>query len=238
MIEDFFRLVDDAVRFHPKRSITSELTPHILSASMSALTLQQHEPLIATLHYLHDLLSFGLDRPAVSSFDNATSTNPAELQAAVRQLMASQGAVIVQRILTGMMFTFPADCFLDASTVVMLLFELMPQEAAAWVEGTIQMLPAGSVKPHESEKLMQALRERMMAGDSRRIRSVIQGKLFCASFLVSGNQSILTSPFLQTSQTHIEDGMSHQEKVSDVSRLLVSASAIRGASVQVHCLGS
>ncbi|KAI5297751.1 Acetamidase, partial [Ascosphaera pollenicola] len=176
-IEDFFRLVDDAVRFHPKRFITSELAPHILSASMSALSLQQHEPLIATLHYLHDLLSFGLDRPTVSNFsggDGASSTNPPEVQAAVKKLMASQGTVLVQRILTGMMFTFPADCFLDASTVVMLLFELLPQEAATWVEGTIQLLPAGSVKPHESGKLMQALRDRVMAGDSRRIRSVIQ----------------------------------------------------------------
>ncbi|KAI5293358.1 Nuclear import receptor [Ascosphaera acerosa] len=181
MIEDFFRLVDDAVRFYPQRAILSELAPHILSASLSALTLQAREPLVATLHYLHDLLSYGLDRPVISSFSassgstgSAASRNQAELRNAIRQLMATQGNVLVQRILTGMMFTFPADCFLDASTVMMLLFEMIPQEAASWVEGTIQLLPAGSIKPGESEKLMQALRERMVAGDSRRIRNVIQ----------------------------------------------------------------
>ncbi|KAI5289164.1 Nuclear import receptor [Ascosphaera aggregata] len=177
MIEDFFRLVDDAVRFYPHRAITSNLAPHILSASLSALTLQQHEPLIATLHYIHDLLSFGLDKPAVSSFtgeSGAPSANLVEVHAAVKQLAASQGVLLIQRILTGMMFTFPADCFLDASTVAMMLFELMPQDAATWVEGTIQLLPSGSVKAGESEKLMQALRERMVAGDSRRIRNVIQ----------------------------------------------------------------
>ncbi|KAI5297129.1 Nuclear import receptor, partial [Ascosphaera atra] len=176
MIEDFFRLVDDAVRYYPRRSITSSLAPHIFSASLSALTLEQHEPLIATLHYLHDLLSFGFDKPAVSSFseDGTPYSNPVEVQAAVKQLMASQGTLLVQRILTGMMFSFPPDCFLDASTVVMMLFELMPQEAATWVEGTVALLPAGTLKAGESERLMKALQEKLVAGDSRRIRVVLQ----------------------------------------------------------------
>lgn len=114
MIEDFFRLASDAVRYYPKKCITSSLAMPIFSAALSALTLQQIDPLIATLHYYRDLLSFGFDSPSISEFagpDGQPYANPPEVQAAVKQLVSSQGQVLVQRILTGMMFTFPGDCF-------------------------------------------------------------------------------------------------------------------------------
>lgn len=178
MIEDFFRLTTDAVRFFPKNLLSSSLSVPVFSAALSALTLQQIEPLTATLHYFRDLISFGFEKPAISDFtspDGETFTNPPEIRAVVKELIMSQGTLLVQRALTGMMFTFPGDCFPDASGVLMALFELSPQEASNWVAGTIQMLPAGTLKPGESDRLMKGLSEKVQMGDIRKIRVLLQG---------------------------------------------------------------
>ncbi|KAM5497216.1 Nuclear import receptor [Microsporum canis] len=177
MIEDFFRLATDAVRFFPKNTVTSSFSAPIFSAALSSLTLQQIEPLTATLQYLRDLISFGFEKPAVSNFttpDGEVYTNSPEIRAGVKRIMVSQGSILVQRILTGMMFTFPGDCFPDASAVLMSCFELLPAETASWIEATIQMLPARSVKPGESERLMKTLSEYAQLGDMRKIRVVLQ----------------------------------------------------------------
>lgn len=178
MIEDFFRLSSDAVRYYPKECITSSLALPIFSAALSALTLQQVDPLSATLHYYRDLFSFAFDKPAVSDFTTSEGepySNPPEIRAAVKQLIVSQGQVLVQRVLTGMMFSFPEDCFPDASSVLMNLFELMPQEAGAWIQSTLQMLPAGSMKPGEAERLLKAVLEKVQSGETRKIRPLLQG---------------------------------------------------------------
>ncbi|KAJ9252501.1 hypothetical protein DTO195F2_7418 [Paecilomyces variotii] len=177
VIEDFFRLASDAMRFYPKKCVTSPLAIPIFSAALSALTLQQVDPLIATLHYYRDLLSFGFEHPSVSEFAGPNGepySNPVEIQAAVKQLVASQGQLLVQRILTGMMFTFPGDCFPDASGVLMTLFEMMPAEAGTWVQSTLQMLPPGSIKPGESEKLIKGISDKIQTGEMRRIRVLLQ----------------------------------------------------------------
>lgn len=182
VIEDFFRLASDAMRFYPKKCVTSPLAIPIFSAALSALTLQQVDPLIATLHYYRDLLSFGFEHPSVSEFAGPNGepySNPVEIQAAVKQLVASQGQLLVQRILTGMMFTFPGDCFPDASGVLMTLFEMMPAEAGTWVQSTLQMLPPGSIKPGESEKLIKGISDKIQTGEMRRIRVLLQGSLLC-----------------------------------------------------------
>lgn len=177
VIEDFFRLTTDAIRFFPQKAITSQFARPVLEAALSALTLQQVDPLTATLHYLRDLLSFGSDKPSMSEMNNPDGTpykNPVEVQSAVKQLVAGLGSLLVQRILTGMMFSFPGDCFPDASAVLMTLFELMPQDAASWVQGTLQMLPAGSMKPAEANRLMKGIVEKVQKDDIRKVRVLLQ----------------------------------------------------------------
>lgn len=183
VIEDFYRLSCDAVRYYPKECINSSLSVPIFSAALSALTLQQIDPLLATLHYYHDLLSFAFDKPAVSGFTSSNGepyTNPPEIREAVKQLIASQGQVLAQRILTGMMFSFPGECFPDASGVMMSLFELMPQQAGSWLQTTLQMLPAGTMKAGEAERLLNGISEKVQSGEIRKIRVLLQGMLHFA----------------------------------------------------------
>ena len=145
------------------------------------MTLQQDAPLTATLHFLRDFLSYGTDHPNSSSFndrsqDTPAPPNPPQIQRVVKQLVASQGEALTQRILTGMMFHFPKDCFPDASGVLRALFELMPEAVATWVKGTLEMLPAGTVRAGEGERLMNAIGQKIQAGEFRKVRVILQGK--------------------------------------------------------------
>ncbi|KAJ5787028.1 hypothetical protein N7457_002018 [Penicillium paradoxum] len=177
VIEDFFRLSSDAVRYYPKKCITSPLAIPIFSAALSALTLQQVDPLIATLHYYRDLFSFAFEKPMVSGFTSPEGQpyiTPPEVREAVKALIISQGQPLAQRVLTGMMFTFPGDCFPDASGVMMTMFELLPQETGAWLQTTLQMLPSGSIKQGEAERLLKNLSDKVQSGETRKIRILLQ----------------------------------------------------------------
>ncbi|KZF25416.1 putative mRNA transport regulator [Xylona heveae TC161] len=176
VIEDFFRLLIDALLYYPYKFIPSALTTHILSAALTALTLQQVEPLAATLHFLRDLLAYGSETPPGSSFDTAgsTTTNPPEIRAAVKQLFLAHGDEMVKRLLTGMMFHFPKDSIPDASGALLGLFELLPTEVAIWIKQTVELLPQGSVSPQETERLMNGISQRIQSGELRKLRVLIQ----------------------------------------------------------------
>ena len=180
VIEDFFRLLVDALIYYHQQLLVAPICGPILSASISALSLQQDAPLMATLHFLRDFLSYGTDHPNSSSYDNSIESrrvfNPDGIRAAVKILVTAQGEVLVQRIMTGMMFYFPRDCFPDASGVLLAMFELMPQQVAIWVQATISMLPAGTYKAGEGDRLMNAISQKIQTGDIRKVRVLLQGE--------------------------------------------------------------
>ncbi|KAK4893633.1 Nuclear import receptor [Elasticomyces elasticus] len=179
VIEDFFRLSADVLLYHPDRLLTSPLIPSMLSAASTSLTLLKEEPLMATLHFLRDVLAYaGPDAPS-SHFNPDDGTynarpNPEPVRAAVRALTLAEGDTLVQRCLTGMMYTFPADCFPDASGVLLSLFQNLPNETAGWTAKTVGMLPPGSIAPQEQERLLRNIQQRIDSGEQRRIRGLVQ----------------------------------------------------------------
>lgn len=92
----------------------------------------------------------------------------------------------MQRILTGMMFHFPRDCFADASGVLLTLFEVLPQETIVWVRGTVGMLPVGSVKAGEADRLMNGIGQYIQTGDLRKVRVQLQGTCTSSDQPISG----------------------------------------------------
>lgn len=180
VIEDFFELLIDALIYHHQQFISASICEPTLSAAISTLTLQQSGPLEATLHFLRDFLSYGTNNPNSSSFGDdrrdSKPHNPIEIQQAVKRLVGLQGEVLVQRILTGMMFHFPRDCFADASGVLLALFQLIPQETAVWVKATVGMLPSGTVKSGEADRLMNGIGQNLQAGEIRKVRVLLQGE--------------------------------------------------------------
>ncbi|KAK0764236.1 hypothetical protein N5P37_003633 [Trichoderma harzianum] len=175
VIDDFFRLLIDALLYYPQKLVPSPLLVPIFEASIYALTLEQRDPLSSTLHFLRDLLSYGGDNPATS--EGLPEATAAEIRTIVKSLLASHGENLVKQCMAGMMITFPRDCFADGSGVLLSLFELLPVETTEWVSRTIQLLPQGTVSPEEANRLMAKIKERLAvneAGGIRHVRVLLQ----------------------------------------------------------------
>ncbi|KAH7160891.1 armadillo-type protein [Dactylonectria macrodidyma] len=170
VIDDFFRLLIDALLYYPQRLVPSHLLRSIFEAAVYALTLEQRDPLSSTLHFLRDLLSYGGDNPATS--DGLPEAAAAEIRTTIQGLLATLGENLVKQVMAGMMITFPRDCFADGSGVLLALFELLPVETTEWVSRTIALLPDGTVSPVEANRLMSKIKEKLQSGDPSAMRNV------------------------------------------------------------------
>lgn len=104
---------------------------------------------------MRDILGYGGDNPPRSD----STPNPPEIQQAVQTVVLAEGETLVQRIMTGMMFTFPKDCIPDASGVLLELVQLLPNQVNVWIAQTIQILPAGTVSQAEAQRLMSQINQ-------------------------------------------------------------------------------
>ncbi|KAF7561706.1 hypothetical protein G7046_g2434 [Stylonectria norvegica] len=170
VIDDFFRLLIDALLYYPQKLIPSHLLTSVFEAAVYALTLEQRDPLSSTLHFLRDLLSYGGTNPASS--DGLPEPAATEIRGFVKNLLESHGATLVKQVLAGMMITFPRDCFADASGVLLSMFELLPAQTTEWVSHTIQLLPEGTVSPDEANRLITKIKDKLQSGDPSGMRNV------------------------------------------------------------------
>lgn len=170
VIEDFYRLLIDALLYYPTKLIPSALFTPIFQAAISALALEKQEPVSAALHYIRDVLTYGGPNPARSGGELGPAGE--QLRQIVKQLLLSQGEALVKQTLAGMMITFPRDCFADGSGVLLGMFQLLPAETTGWVDRTIRMLPAGTITPAEADRLLAKIRERLQGGDSANVRQI------------------------------------------------------------------
>ncbi|GAP91910.1 putative exportin 1-like protein [Rosellinia necatrix] len=174
--EDFYRLVVDGLLYYPQKFIPSPVFAPIFEAAISVLILEQREPLSATLHYIRDVLAWGAHYSPTS---NEYLPQPIleQLRGIVKTVLATQGEMLVKRILAGMMITFPSDCFADASGALLTLFEMLPEQTLAQVDSTLRLLPAGTITPAEVDRLTAKIKGRLNAndtGDVRQIRFLMQ----------------------------------------------------------------
>lgn len=58
-----------------------------------------------------------------------------------------------------MMFSFPAGCLHDASGAVLGLWRLLPHAVSTWMAQTIDLLPEGTVRASDKDKLLSTLAE-------------------------------------------------------------------------------
>ncbi|KAL4729544.1 Nuclear import receptor [Fusarium chlamydosporum] len=175
VIDDFFRLLIDALLYYPQKLIPSHLLRSIFEASIYALTLEQRDPLSSTLHFLRDLLSYGGDNPATS--DGMPEATAAEMKNIVKTLLQTLGENLVKQVMAGMMITFPRDCFADGSGVLLACFELVPLETHQWVSRTIELLPEGTVSPAEANRFLLKTKEKLQSGDPsamKNVRAILQ----------------------------------------------------------------
>jgi transportin-3 len=143
---------------HSRRAILSPLMPHVVRAACWSLELLKFDVLIAVLRFLRDFIDNGGPDSPYSSLGQPAANSP-EIQATVKQLLQQHGQEITERVLRGMMETFPEDCIPDASGVVLDLLNVMPQETTTWIATTLQNLPANSIRPQEREKLASGIQQ-------------------------------------------------------------------------------
>lgn len=166
VIEDFFRFLADGIMFHSAKIILSDLLQPIIEASLASLDLQQTDPLISVLQFLRDLLAYGREAPPNSTYRKT----PIEVRNAVKTAADRMGERITQRILSGLMYSFPSDCVTDSSGVMLELAELHPLPMIQWVKSTLELLPAGSISPVEAQKFLKGVEEAAVHKDWNKIR--------------------------------------------------------------------
>lgn len=176
VIEDFFLLIEDALMYYHDQFIPSAISTPIFTAACSALVLEQERPVTQVLRYFGDLLSYGTNHPNSSQLSPQQSTQAAQTKnrSSIIGLASAQGETLVQRIMDGMMFTFPRDCLQDAANVLLSLFELDARQTAFWIKTTLDLLPASNFKAGEREKLLAAVQDKMETGQTYKIRTVLQ----------------------------------------------------------------
>ncbi|KAI9726569.1 MAG: Nuclear import receptor [Chrysothrix sp. TS-e1954] len=179
VIDDFFRLETSILLYYPQKRLLSPLSPPIIQAATAALTLLKEDTLLQILHFLRDLLAYGSETWPYPIWDSTTSSQtprptPPDIRSNVVSLWMSNGEVIVQRVLTGMMYSFPRDCIPDASGVLLGMFEMLPEATTGWVAGTVAALPEGSVIQRERERLVGGIQERVVKGEFRKVRAMLQ----------------------------------------------------------------
>jgi len=167
-IEDFFRLGADTLLFYPLKLITSHLLKPIFEAASYCLILEQRDPLVATLNFLRDLLTWGSHNPASSS--ELPAEMLAQLRAIVLQLVDSHGEALMKQIITGLVFRFHPDCSSPATGVIGEMLQIMPERTMAWLEGSLQLLD--TLAPGEMDLLMGKVREYVAQGGAQAMRQI------------------------------------------------------------------
>ena len=160
LIEDFFRLTQDVLLHHTNKGLHSPLMGDILAAACHSLSLLKLEVLMMTLHFLRDFIVYGTSSPPSSRLnDDHQTAAPEDIQVSVKRWLVQQGQPLTQRVLTGMMYSFPEDCIPDASGVLLDMLRVLPQETAMWIGQTLSQLPENAIRPREREKLISQLEQ-------------------------------------------------------------------------------
>lgn len=155
MIEDFFRLLMDALYCHPLAFTQSSLLPSIVQASLASLALELENPLTAVLHFLRDFLGY-----AVGHIPSAMETTvPPEMQAAIRAQISVHGSAMCGLIMSGMIFTFPRDCVVDGAGALMTLIEMDPVTSVGWIADNLDMLPPENLSAEERQRFIAQIAE-------------------------------------------------------------------------------
>ena len=172
MIEDFFRLLMDALFCHPLEFARSPLLPSIVQATLASLALELENPLTAVLHFLRDFLGYAVGHvPAAMESDV-----PIEVQTAIRRMISASGPNMCNLIMSGMIFTFPRDCVMDGAGALMTLIEMDPETSVAWIANSLNMLPAENLSAEERTRFIGQIAEYDPNGTYGLTHSAAQGK--------------------------------------------------------------
>ncbi|ODV78624.1 ARM repeat-containing protein [Suhomyces tanzawaensis NRRL Y-17324] len=174
VVADYYRMVGDLLMFYPLR-FTADVDLMGSTLKVSILTLSivnEIEPLVTCLHFLIDLLSWGLPHPPVSFFDE----NPEIPRRAIQQFVVSDnhGAQLLREVVNGVIFKFHHDIQQDANDVILKILLVTPDQTVSlqWLSEVAKTLP--NVNEHEIVKLVNIVSVALPNKDNRRVRSALK----------------------------------------------------------------
>ncbi|KAG4304832.1 hypothetical protein PORY_001885 [Pneumocystis oryctolagi] len=169
VIDDFFRLLIDALLGYSVCLITSSLLDLVFQASLVSLSLELPDPLISVLHFLRDLLSYCFSSP-VSTFNET----PLELQTIVRNIVQKYNQQLITSIFYGLAYSFPRDCVPDASGVLLSLIEIYPEDSIKNIGIALNHFPSETISPQEKTRLLNDLTATAIQTNWKKVRRLLQ----------------------------------------------------------------
>lgn len=181
VVEDFFRMTNDLLMFYTFRLIGNFdlLKSTWESAILSLGSLEQKDSLIAVLHYLIDLLSWGLPNPPISFFEESPEQqqNQEHIRCFIQQFLAldNNGGHLMKSIIEGLIFkNFHNDIQFDANDLLIKILLVVPDKTIAvnWLNDVVRNLP--NVDDKEVQKMMTTVSSALPSKDLRRIRNALK----------------------------------------------------------------
>lgn len=169
VVEDFFRLMMDALHGNAEMFLFSAYLETIIQASMASLVIEQVDALTTVLNFLRDLVAWSLPSPPTSGqhVDQRARNQ-------LNTLLVKYGEQLTGLVFTGQVYSFPRDCVTNASGVILTLLEIFEAAALPWIEAAFSSLPSGTMGDAERVKFVEGIRQSCQAKDFKRSRSQLQ----------------------------------------------------------------
>lgn len=175
VVEDYFRMMNDLLMFYPFKVIANQdLLKSTLKASLLTLNLiNEFNPIISCIHFLVDLVSWGLPSPPISFFDESDLTIPRH---GMQQFLVSEnnGGELLRVVLNGLIFKFNNDIQQDTNDLILKILVAVPDKniSIGWLHEVVKALP--NVNQKEISKLMDTVSVALPNKDNRRVRSALR----------------------------------------------------------------
>ncbi|KAI5967913.1 MTR10 [Candida margitis] len=175
VIEDFFRMLNDLLMFFPFKLIpTLDLLDSIIkTAKVTLSVVNEYNPIISCVHFLIDLISWGLPHPPISLFESKDTT---PLRECIKQFLTlnNHGGELLKVVLDGLIFKFHNDVQQDASDLLLKILVVTPSIDLAinWLRDVVTSLP--NVQSNEVDRLIETVSVAIPNKDNRRVRSALR----------------------------------------------------------------
>lgn len=174
VVDDFYRMTGDMLMFFPHKLMANvQMLHQIFATSIMTLNIvNETETLMGCLHFLIDLVLWGLPHPPISFYEE----DPDSVRVATQQWLVqdNHGGELLKVVLTGLIFRFTADVHQDANELMLKILLVVPdpQLLIQWVAQVTRLLP--NYEESEVEKLLLVVTVLLPNKDQRRTRSSIR----------------------------------------------------------------
>lgn len=175
VIEDFFRMVNDLLMFFPFKLIPNvEILKNIFkSVNLTLSFVNEFEAIIACVHFMIDLISWGLPNPPISLFEMGDTT---PLRQTIQEflMLDNQGGELLKILINGLLFKFHPDVKQDVNDLIIKILVVVPnfEMSLGWLNEIVCSLP--NVNEKEITRLLNVIKVALPNKDNRRVRSALK----------------------------------------------------------------